>query len=197
MASLVEILNLALLRLGTRAQIEHPEEQSREASVLAILYPSCLDATLAAFPWGFAVKRDALAEMADPPADWTYRYRYPGDCMRARNIVPRARDRRPPIPFEVAWDGDSGRVILTDEAQAVLRYTARMSDPAVFDPEFVYALSWHLASEAAVALTDSPAVKQQAYAIYQAALRQAWAAVANEGVPREPATLSEAERARA
>ena len=196
MASKVEIFNLALLRLGTRAQVQLPDENSREASVCSILYESCRQSTLGAFPWSFASKREALADMGDPPADWTFRYRYPVDCLRARRIVPQARDAFPPVPFEVSWDGASGRVVLTDEAEAVLHYTADLEDPSVFDPEFVYALSWHLASEAALPLTDSPAVKQQTYAIYQAALRQAWAASGNEGVPREPIHLSSFESAR-
>ena len=197
MPSQVEIMNLALLRLGTRAQVQSPTENSREAAVCSLLYDSCVSSTLAAFPWGFATKREALADLGSPPADWTYRYRYPIDCLRARNIVRPDGEDRPPIPFEIAYDGVSGRVILTDQAEAVLRYTVELTNPSAFDPEFVYALSWHLASEAALPLTDSPAVKEQTFAIYQSALRQAWAATGNEGEPKEPVYLSEFERARA
>jgi hypothetical protein len=197
MASQVEIMNLALYYLGTSEQIQSPDENSKAAIVLSFLFPFCVETTLAeAVLWPFATKRLALADLGTPPSDWGYRYRYPTDCLRARNIVRADGQDRPVIPYEIAWDESGGRVILTHEAQAVLRFTARITNPSVFDPEFIEALAWQLAVKGSLSLSDSPAVRQQVDAGYQRALVHAYAAVLNEGARTEPTYRSEAERAR-
>jgi len=197
MSSQVEIMNLALVNLGTSEQIQSPTEKSRAAQVLSGIFTACVESLLAEpLLWPFATKREALADMGTPPQDWSFRYRYPSDCLRARNILRADGEDRPVIPFEVAWDGSSARVILSDEEDAVLRYTARIVNPTVFDPAFVDALSWYLSVRAGLSLTDSPSVRQDAEVGYGRALRRAYAAIGNESKPKEPLFLSEAERAR-
>lgn len=197
MASQVEIMNLALYYLGTSEQIQTLDENSKAANTLSFLFPFCVETTLAeSVLWPFATKRLALADLGTPPADWGYRYRHPVDCLRARNIVRADGQDRPVIPYEIAWDESGGRVLLTHEPQAVLRYTARITNPSVFDPEFTESLAWQLAVKAALSLSDSPAVRQETDIGYQRSLIRAHAAVLNEGARSEPTYRSEAERAR-
>ena len=58
-------------------------------------------------------------------------------------------------PFEIGLKSDnSGKLILTDEANAILKYTAKVTAPTVFDPLFVSALSLSIAAKVAVPLTN-------------------------------------------
>jgi hypothetical protein len=51
-----------------------------------------------------------------------------------------------PQPFEVETDGNGNTVILTNQANAVLRYTQGITDTTKFSPLFVTTLSHYLAS---------------------------------------------------
>lgn len=51
-----------------------------------------------------------------------------------------------PQAFSCEVDGSGADIILTDQANAVLRYTAIVTDTTKFSPLFNMTLSWHLAS---------------------------------------------------
>jgi hypothetical protein len=51
-----------------------------------------------------------------------------------------------PQAFSCEVDGSGNDVILTDQVNAVLRYTSIVTDTTKFSPLFTMALSWHLAS---------------------------------------------------
>ena len=191
MASQVEIVNRALLNLGTRAQIEAIDEGSTEAVFAQGLWDQTLESTLAAFPWPFATAFQALALLTTtPPGIWDYVYRYPANCVRGRYFVNSAGIRNVDtiIPWEVGWDGASGRVVFTDEPSAVLCYTALITDPTVYDVHFNFVLAWALAAALAIPLTENPRLRQEAHTIYQDALRQGRVAMGNERGQDAPAT---------
>ena len=48
--------------------------------------------------------------------------------------------------FQVEVNTDGDQIILTDQADAVLRYCSLVTEPNHFTPLFSMALSWHLAS---------------------------------------------------
>jgi len=156
MASDIDICNLALLRLGTRSSISSLSENSTEAMTCALLFPVVRDGLLARHHWGFASRRTALADLGLPPDPWAFRYAYPTDCLQARSIHQPVAGA-PLIPFAISGDQDGAgnpiQVILTDQPQAELVYTARIASAALFDATFVEALSWTLAAELGVALT--------------------------------------------
>jgi len=183
MASDIDICNLALLRLGTRSTIASLGEGSAEANACALIYPTIRDALLTQYRWGFATRRAALADLGAPPTPWLFRYAYPTDCLLAR-AIDRPDAALPPIPFEVAGDQDQGgnaiRVILTDQPQAVLLYSARITQPGLFNPAFVEALSWMVAAELAVALTGDKGLAQACLQTAAAAIAGAKALDANE-----------------
>lgn len=181
--SQVKIINLALTNLGTKAQIESLDDGSTEAGIASSVWTPTLEMVLASFPWSFATRFEALALVSDytVPSEWTYAYRYPSLCLRALRIVSSAgRMTDPPIPFVIASDGSSGRVILSDEPDAVLAYTSKTTDPTAFDASFTYALSWALAAAFAIPLTENPRLRAEVWKIYQDSLDDARRSVANE-----------------
>lgn len=177
MATKIDICNLALVRLNLNP-IQSLTQATKEARVLAAIYDSALDAALRAHPWNFATRAQALALTGEEHPRWTWVYAMPPDCVWAREIYnPRGRDK---IEFEIAR-GARGRVVLTDEEQATLIYTERVTNPTEYDQLFVSALAYALAAEMAVAIKGNQPLQQQMTRFYQTVVDQARAADSAEG----------------
>ena len=197
----VDICNLALTRVGIAQQVAaiDPPEESIHGRVCALWYPACRDMVLRDFPWPFATRYRSLGLLdEDPPNDeWDYHYAYPTDCLRALRIVnPSSRDDSDKIPFEVssiasgsAGDG-SVRVIFTDEADAVLKYIAAITDPTSFSPDFASALAWRIAAEISDPLSVQEARRERCERMYHDAITRAQASALNEGGPDPEADSS-------
>lgn len=170
MASVVGICNLALSNIGNSRSINSLEEASKEADVCSLHYEQCRDSVLADFDWNFATKRVALADTGAPPADWQYAYRYPTDCVRITEIMlpgvrnPTAAQR---IPYEVGVDAaGTGKLIYTDQQDALLKYVMRITDVNMFDAIFIEALAWRLAAAINMTLTGSADLGNNALNMY-------------------------------
>jgi hypothetical protein len=173
MASEVDICNLALSHIGASATISSLTEQSEEAFHCNLLYADARDAVLRAHPWGFAKRHLALSDVGSPPGNWSYRYSYPNDAIYAREIL-QTNTAGDPIKFEVALsDAYNARVILTDQKEAVLVYTYKVTNTLAFDPLFVNALTWRIAADIAMPLTRDQERLKAAYQMYQAGISQA------------------------
>lgn len=131
--------------------------------------------------WNFLSTTVTLADLGSPPTGWSYRYAYPTNCLRAIEIV-RTNRTDSKIDFEVRYDGASGRVILTDESTAELKFTQLITDPNVYDDMFIDALSWALAFRLAGPLTGNDTKKQQALTVYQNLMNTAEAQDSGEGM---------------
>ncbi len=172
MASDVDICNLALAQLGDAAAVQsiNPPDQSAQAAHCSRFYPIARDALLEMHTWGFATLRVALAQVANPFPQWQYAYAAPSDAINYLEILdPSALDDYSvgvqmagtvpytpasgvgiytPQPFQV--ESINGQeVILTNQTNAVLRYTHSVSDTAEFSPLFVEGLATLLASHLA------------------------------------------------
>ena len=171
MASEIEICNIALSRIGNSRSINSMTESSKEANQCSLHYEQCRDAVLSDFPWNFAVKRVALADTNNPPPEWKYAYRYPTDCMKAIAIIrPGEKYHRPDtaIHFQVGADEDgTGKLIYTDQPEAWLQYTARVTDVNMYDALFKDALAWRLAAELARPLASNAGIGNEALQLYQ------------------------------
>lgn len=203
--SVVDICNMALARIGHSETIASLDERSKAAQSCTLFYDAARDFVLRDGVWNFATRAVQLAEVADATfPGWRYVYRYPTDCLQARQITtsagtrltwyetdPTRSDRLlrwlpPRIPFEVSSD-DAGRLILTDLEEAYLVYTARITDPNLFDSMFVSALSWYLAVELVMPLSVDERRAARAERNYALVLSQAEAANLNEAQPDPPA----------
>ena len=90
MASVVDIVNLALSHLGEDATVSSidPPEGSAEAEHAATFYPQARDAMLEMHEWRFATKRVMLALTASDTFEWAYAYALPSGMLRALAVLP-------------------------------------------------------------------------------------------------------------
>lgn len=194
-----EIANLALSHLGTGKEIQNLEtEKSNEANACRRYYELARDTTLRDFPWSFANKTATLPLVEEDPTDeWAFSYRYPTDCTHMRKILSSQRNdtRQTRVPFEIASD-DQGKLIYTDEADAQVKYTAKVTDSERFTPDFTLAFSFRLAAYIAPRITGADPFRmgERAVRLYLFEIRKAEAADVNEQQDEEE---PEAEQIRA
>jgi len=180
-SSEVEICNMALGYVGVTHEISSLAEDSTEAEQCDRFYEATRDQVLRDFPWPFAVYYRALDLVEEEPNDdWDYSYRYPTDCMRGLRVVDGNRIQTTRLPWEVAHD-DSGKLIFTDQDEAVLRFIRRVTDPEVYDPSFVETLAWRLGSKLAIPLARSTKERDYAFERYRLELSTARVNAINEG----------------
>lgn len=192
------LCNLALVRIGQRGLIDSLTENTIEAQVAGAVYESARDAVLEAFWWPFATERSELALVVDGERDgWEYAYAVPSPCVAPRYIWSGVRNpaREARIPFAIEHDAVFGRVLLTDQEDAQLIFTARVDVVALFPPLFVQALAWKLAAELALGLSVKPQVGMVMEQKYEAAVAVA-AAVAFRDQQDDVPLAAESIRAR-
>lgn len=169
MASEVDICNLALAHLGDTATVSSidPPEGSPQAEHCARFYPLARDALLEMHSWNFSTRRVALAKLTNSWSQWDYCYALPNDLVAAISVLPPdgnddyssgssiySGSMNPmvvggvyqPQAYTIEILPNGTRVLYTDQADAVLRYTAYVRDTSQFSPTFLVALSWLLAS---------------------------------------------------
>jgi len=173
MASAVDIVNLALARLGDSATVSSidPPEGSVQAEHAARFYPIARDSLLEMHAWGFATRRASPAPLTVSPSSWAYAYAVPSGAVNLLAVLPPdatddmtssiplayntygvaqgAVNTYTPQPFVIETDDDGTEVVYTNQADAVLRYTVRVTDTTRFSPLFVNALAWFLAADLA------------------------------------------------
>lgn len=183
----VQICNMALADIGSSRTIANLEtEKTQEANVCNLFFEPMRDAVLRDFPWPFAQRYIELAEVeTDPNTDWGFSYRYPSDAIRIiRIVLESGRYERDRADFEVANDvteTSGGKIIFTDIENAVVQYTLKFTNPALFDPDFGSALSLRLASRIAKPLGRKDSDRREAFALYLAEIDAARATAVNEG----------------
>ncbi len=216
MSSPEVICNLALKHVGSSSPIQSINERSPEAEVCKAFYDTDLRQMFRDFPWPFAFKTAALAlvqtyDGTDPTLLYTYAYRYPVDCMGVDRIIsypfsqsstgavvagalvwplPRLRRDNADSLVKMDFGNDAqGQLIYTDEPSAILRYTALITDPSRYPPDFIKAFSYLLASDIGPTLSKGNSINLSDRAIknYVSMLTEARARAANEQRPeRQP-----------
>ena len=171
MASEVDICNLALSHIGDSATVAslYPPEGSAQAEHCARFYPIARDSMLEMHSWGFATKRAQLAQLTAEWPEWAYCYAMPIDAVNILAIMPQdasddySQGKQSVVsstigtadtsiggyatkPFSCEANSNGDEVILTDVENAVVRYSAIVTDTSKYSPLFVTALSWYLAS---------------------------------------------------
>lgn len=176
MASSVDISNLALGHLGDSATVTSidPPEGSAQAEHCARFYPIALSTMLEMHTWGFCTRRATLAQVSNPSTTWQYAYAKPSGCLNILSII--ASDATDdystsagstssysdanggtipiggvytPQKFAIETSDSGDVIILTNQVDAVIRYTVAVTDSAKFPPLFTEALTWLLASKLA------------------------------------------------
>jgi hypothetical protein len=184
----VQICNIALQMLGADP-ITALNEGSKRASLCKEFYEPARDATLRDHEWNFAQVRVLLVkEVATPAWGFDFQYQLPTDpyCLRVNE----------PYPMEAEWTVESdadgtGRKLLSDTDNIGIRYTARVTDPNLYTPLFVMALSANLAAMMALPLTEDFRQTQLMEAKYKALLNEAKSMDSQEGSPKQAGPHSE------
>lgn len=169
MASPVDIVNLGLAHIGAEAQVAaiDPPDGSVEAGYGARFYPHVRRLAIDRAGMAFSLKRVALAEITNVSTVWLYAYALPADCINPIRVlqlqyisaasllapleslyvmqqnlltVDNLFTERGSADFEV-----EGSTLFTNEPEAVLKYTADITDTGKFPPLFVDALGMLMA----------------------------------------------------
>lgn len=162
-ANSTAVANEALQLIGTRTNISSLSENSNEAQAMNLIYSDVLDWCLAMANWNFARTTVALTVTkvlnppppvpwsgAVPPPPWDAEYLLPADFIRARYVTTTTANQGntlylgEPQRFAIAVDGVP--VLLTNQANAILIYTARITTttlwPGYFSRFMTAALAW-------------------------------------------------------
>ena len=78
------------------------------------------------------MRKTLTAHGDDPPTDWTYRYQYPSDCVKARFIENPLGRTKDPVPFDVEQSTDGTMSIVTNQNEACLIYTKDVTSPSLY-----------------------------------------------------------------
>lgn len=168
----LDVINLALIRIGARTIRNTTTDQSREAQMVRSIFELELLATLRDYPWSFATVYVTPALVAGTVAvpvngDWQYSFRLPADVVFVRRLVSslrRAYDRNPPT-FKTGRDA-TGPLLFTDFVTStltpiVVEYTNRpegavLISDALFRDAFAWRLAWSLAPSLAMIVPETP-----------------------------------------
>lgn len=176
-------VNAALTYIGHTQYIDVLTEPSAEAAVANQVWDATLREILRAVPWPFAKQRVRPAaliatalDLGQVPGGWAYAYGYPINCVKVRAVWPNMRrpreDQR--VPFEVERDSTlQARIILTDQANAEIEFTAFVDDMSQWPADAVDALSWRLAIKFAAGLRKDSKVMKDAMVGYNDAIATA------------------------
>ena len=207
MASEVEICKVALSHIRAKS-INSLTEASREAQECKLHYPIARDFVLRDNWWNFAKKVAPLALLVDEPKLWAYAYQYPSDCLNMRMVTVdnifkdqttdglanrfRFQDFIPQpergLPYEILTL-NGVKIIGNDFQDAFGYYTAKVTDPNLFDVQFTDALSFLLASRLAIPLVGGDfgrKMREDMLALYNQAMSAAIVSNNNEQKRNQP-----------
>lgn len=181
--SVVDVCNVALSTAGARASISNLAENSPEARMCQLHYDLSLSVVLRSAHWNFARKQVALAVLKDAtktppdsvPTPWLYSYALPADCVLARYVLPTVQlntaytgqaqvvsSGGAPMKWIIALDqdatGNDVKVILTNQPSAILVYTAKVTNTALWDEQFTMAMCEYLSARLSIPVNGDKAM---------------------------------------
>lgn len=171
MASIVDICNIALARIGDEATVTSidPPEGAAQAEHCARFYPQARNALLLRHPWSFATQRARLAKLSETVPGAACAYAVPASCIKVLECfedddAPGGRPWIHGMPhqhWKLEMLGEQ-RVILTDAESLNIRYLTDGTKPELYSAAFTEALSWLLASMLAGAIVKDQSGQQLA-----------------------------------
>lgn len=176
------IFRQALLLTGVTHTVDSPDENSYTAEVCRIAYDTVLDQVLRGAFWPSARAAARLATLAardtsadwvstDPFPGWLYAYAAPADMIAARYISTFGR-------FSEGVLGTT-RTIFSNEEEAILIYTKRLTEPSLWDVSLYKAVYHALAAEICMPLHGKSARAERATQLANQMILQARADTAN------------------
>jgi hypothetical protein len=188
MASVVDIVNLALARLGDSATVTSidPPEGSAQAEQAKRFYPIARDNLLELHAWNFATKRISLAATSDiAPDAWAFTYAVPSNYIRALAVYPeQTNSEADQQPFIIETNELGQLVLYTNVENATLKYISLITDTTKFTPLFINTLSFMLASFLAGSLIKGDTGMKIADTMYNKAMQMLNVAAGKDAAAR-------------
>jgi hypothetical protein len=177
MATAADVVNEALALInnqgfvtGTIGNFTDGTVQNVTGTVANALYTLARDLVLSETNPEFARRQITgvpPAGLVAPITPWAAEYTYPSDGIRIRSVMPPASgngslaDPNDPLPIRaaVAYDANiltPGKVVLTNQQNALLVYTTNIVGEAFWDSDFTEAVARRLANPFAMALAGRP-----------------------------------------
>lgn len=161
----LDVFNMAMFHVGTRSDIADVDEESRPAEVCRLLYDRVKDSVLRSAYWSAAkaYSRLAVATERDDTVDWVstdpepgfrFAYHVPNDFLYPRYLS----------TYEKFTPGVYGnqKAIFANTEEAILFYTMRQDNVALWDEHLFMAMTWALAAYASMPLNAKPQRAQNA-----------------------------------
>jgi hypothetical protein len=169
-----QLCNLALYNIGSN-QIVDISDNTPEAQACNIFWIPCLQDVYSEHQWAFANAQVVLDLLTNVYAGWAYAYQYPNNVARVWDVYnPCNYKKREELEFDTIYDPNiSGRVIVSNEPQAICDATYIVPDPLIWDAKFAIAFSERLSAQIAVPLTGDAAVAQAHLMVYTALIAEA------------------------
>jgi len=179
-----DVLNLTLTRIGFRGdRVGNLYEGSMVAKLALDIYAQTRDEMLRGGDWGFAERNVNLTLLksanvggyfppnqwdgnVNPPPPFLFEYAYPDDCLKVRAIKPAplfVMNFDPqPVVFSIENDKyftPSRKVVLCNVPDAMMVYTASITDPQLWEADFTDAFSAELGQRLAPSLLNLDTAK--------------------------------------
>jgi hypothetical protein len=172
MATDIEIVNSAIAKLRGRPILSF-NDNSVEARVATTLYHPKRKSLLRSHPWNFATRRVALPVLSGVTIPWEYTtaFQLPSDTLRLLGTD---------ISPDEDWTHEGWRVLANrSEVNAKILYD--LTDSSKFDACFCEVLSYILAADMALPLTNGSTIAENMKKMAKEALAEARSFDAQEG----------------
>lgn len=161
MASQIEIINVALSRIGAN-EITSLSDGTTEQKLAVNFWDTCRRELLRSHPWNFAIADIELAQIDGYQGfDYQYSYQLPSNFLRLLEFYGNPDYRV------------QGRQIVTDSSICKIRYIKDITDTSLWDSSFVDLLAQRLAVDLAFPLTKSQATADSMFALFDRKLKMA------------------------
>ena len=198
MTDSASLVNLALQSFGSRTTLTPAQlaaGSNNEAKQANLVFDSTRNVLLRMAPWNCAMATTALTLLASntdgspwiqglPRPPWVYEYAYPADCLKPCWIDPGVYNLGP-VLYKVGVDTVATveqRVILTNQADAVLIYVRDVTNPDIWDILFQDAFCNALGANICMSLTGDKALANMCIQMANRSIEEARKADGNEGL---------------
>lgn len=182
----VRIANLALSHVGAKSSIESLDEASPAARTCKLWFDVARAEVLEDHNWGYARRRAALALIEnDPTPLWGYRFAYPAQCVKVREIENPVGPTGDAVPYSISDDGDETTILVNLQTPVAI-FTRDVPDTTRWPIKAAVALSWKLAHRIAFTITGKTSEEDRCARGYAIALREAATSDASEGQDAPP-----------
>ncbi len=160
-----DVVNQSLELIAAQTRITALGDGSPAGDAAAIYFQPTVNVVLREIDPAFARRTAALVASgaATPIVPWAFEYLYPADCMRMRQVRPPVADviADDPKPIRAAIAVDviaavTTKVILTNQANALIVYTSNIPTVDEWDSGFREAVVRRLANPLSLALSGRP-----------------------------------------